>query len=46
MKFGSVSGIGACDNVTLNFIFRHSKYEAREVNEALELTSLLGNISY
>ena len=47
MKFGSVSGIGACDNVTLNFYnLDTQKYEAREVNEALELTSLLGNISH
>lgn len=47
MKFGTVSGIGACDNVTLNFYnLETQKYEAREVNEALELTSLLGNISH
>ncbi|MDN8693964.1 DNA-binding protein, partial [Staphylococcus aureus] len=40
-------GIGACDNVTLNFYNLDSqKYEAREIKESLELTSLLGNISH
>lgn len=47
MKFGSISGIGACDKVTLNFYnLDTQKYEAREINEPLELTSLLGNISH
>ena len=46
-KFGTVSGIGACASAELNFYnLDTQRYEAREVNEALELTSLLGNISH
>ena len=46
MKYGSVNGIGACDYVVLNYYnLKTKKYEKKEINEALELTSLLGNIS-
>ncbi|MGX0910623.1 PPC domain-containing DNA-binding protein [Staphylococcus caprae] len=45
-KFGSVSGIGACDAVTLNFYnLNTQEYEAKDIKEPLELISLLGNIS-
>src|SRR5699024_6997987 len=43
-KFGTVSGIGACDNVELNFYNLETKtYEKKEIKEPLELISLLGN---
>ena len=46
-KFGTVSGIGACDNVELNFYNLDTKtYEKKEIKEPLELISLLGNISH
>ncbi|MFH4935536.1 PPC domain-containing DNA-binding protein [Staphylococcus cohnii] len=46
-KFGTVSGIGACDNVELNFYNLETKtYEKKEIKEPLELISLLGNISH
>ena len=46
-KFGSVSGIGACDAVTLNFYnLNTQEYEAKDIKEPLELISLLGNISH
>lgn len=46
-KFGSVSGIGACDSVTLNFYnLKSQEYESKDMNEPLELISLLGNISH
>lgn len=45
-RFGSVSGIGACDDVVLNFYnLSTQQYEHKEIKEPLELTSLLGNIS-
>ena len=45
-KFGTVSGIGACDDVELNFYNLETKtYEKKEIKEPLELISLLGNIS-
>lgn len=45
-KFGTVSGIGACQGVELNFYNLETQtYEKREVKEPLELISLLGNIS-
>lgn len=46
-KFGTVSGIGACDDVELNFYNLETKtYEKKEIKEPLELISLLGNISH
>lgn len=46
-KFGSVSGIGACQGVELNFYNLETQtYEKREIKEPLELISLLGNISH
>jgi predicted DNA-binding protein with PD1-like motif len=46
-KFGTVSGIGACQGVELNFYNLETQtYEKREVKEPLELISLLGNISH
>ncbi|MFW0760503.1 PPC domain-containing DNA-binding protein [Staphylococcus cohnii] len=46
-KFGTVSGIGACDDVELNFYNLDTKtYEKKEIKEPLELISLLGNISH
>lgn len=46
-KFGTVSGIGACQGVELNFYnLETQSYETREVQEPLELISLLGNISH
>lgn len=46
-KFGTVSGIGACDDVELNFYNLETKtYEKKEFKEPLELISLLGNISH
>ncbi|MCG7339766.1 DNA-binding protein [Staphylococcus sp. ACRSN] len=46
-KFGSVSGIGACSEVELNFYNLETKtYEKKQIQESLELTSLLGNISH
>ena len=46
-KFGSVSGIGACSEVELNFYNLETKtYEKKLIQEHLELTSLLGNISH
>ena len=46
-KFGSVSGIGACSEVELNFYNLETKtYEKKLIQEPLELTSLLGNISH
>ncbi|EHJ07080.1 PPC domain-containing DNA-binding protein [Staphylococcus simiae] len=45
-KFGTVSGIGACDDVTLNFYnLSTQQYEEHHIHQPLELTSLLGNIS-
>ncbi|GEQ04415.1 DNA-binding protein [Staphylococcus gallinarum] len=46
-KFGTVSGIGACSEVELNFYNLETKtYEKKLIQEPLELTSLLGNISH
>lgn len=46
-KFGTVSGIGACQGVELNFYNLETQtYEKRAVKEPLELISLLGNISH
>ncbi|MHD0449245.1 PPC domain-containing DNA-binding protein [Staphylococcus cohnii] len=46
-KFGTVSGIGACDDVELNFYNLDTKtYEKKVIKEPLELISLLGNISH
>ncbi|MBU7218625.1 PPC domain-containing DNA-binding protein [Staphylococcus gallinarum] len=46
-KFGTVSGIGACSEVELNFYNLETKtYEKKLIQEHLELTSLLGNISH
>lgn len=46
-KFGTVSGIGACDDVELNFYNIDTKtYEKKSFEEPLELISLLGNISH
>lgn len=46
-KFGTVSGIGACDDVELNFYNLDTKtYKKKEIKEPLELISLLGNISH
>ncbi|MBF7017686.1 PPC domain-containing DNA-binding protein [Staphylococcus durrellii] len=46
-KFGTVSGIGACQGVELNFYNLETQtYEKRAVQEPLELISLLGNISH
>ncbi|WP_204172021.1 PPC domain-containing DNA-binding protein [Staphylococcus sp. GDY8P100P] len=46
-KFGTVSGIGACDDVELNFYNLETKtYEKKEIKEPLELISLLDNISH
>ena len=46
-KFGTVSGIGACEGVELNFYNLDTKtYEKQTFNEPLELISLLGNISH
>ncbi|MBE5663913.1 DNA-binding protein [Staphylococcus sp. SS60] len=46
LKFATVSGIGACDDVVLKFFNLTTKeYEERHITEPLELTSLLGNIS-
>ncbi|RIP35967.1 DUF296 domain-containing protein [Staphylococcus gallinarum] len=46
-RFGTVSGIGACSEVELNFYNLETKtYEKKLIQEALELTSLLGNISH
>ena len=46
-KFGTVSGIGACDDVELNFYNLETKtYKKKEIKEPLELISLLGNISH
>lgn len=46
-KFGTVSGIGACSEVELNFYNLETKtYEKKLIQESLELTSLLGNISH
>ncbi|ATY56327.1 TPA: PPC domain-containing DNA-binding protein [Staphylococcus argenteus] len=46
LKFATVSGIGACDDVILKFFNLTTKeYEERHITEPLELTSLMGNIS-
>lgn len=46
-KFGIVSGVGACDDVELNFYNLETKsYEKKEIKAPLELISLLGNISH
>ncbi|HLR20187.1 MAG TPA: PPC domain-containing DNA-binding protein [Staphylococcus sp.] len=46
-KFGTVSGIGACADVELNFYNIETKtYEKKSFKEPLELISLLGNISH
>lgn len=46
-KFGTVRGIGACSEVELNFYNLETKtYEKKLIQEPLELTSLLGNISH
>src|SRR5699024_6251627 len=46
-KFGTVSGIGACDDVELNFYNLETKtYEKKEIKEPLELIRLLSNISH
>lgn len=46
-KFGTVSGIGACDDVELNFYNIETKtYEKKRIQEPLELISLLGNVSH
>lgn len=47
LTFTSVSGIGACDDVVLKFFNLTTKqYEEKHITEPLELTSLLGNISF
>src|SRR5699024_6645644 len=45
-KFGTVSGIGDCDDVELNFYNLETKNkEKKEITETLVLISLIGNIS-
>lgn len=46
IRLGSVSGIGACDSVDIMvYDVAAQVYEKNTLNEALELTSLNGNIS-
>lgn len=45
-RFATISGIGACNFVELNFYDVHSKkYESKIIDEDVELISLLGNLT-
>ncbi len=46
IKIGTISGIGACDRVTIGvYSVEKKKYFETTLNEDLELTSLNGNIT-
>lgn len=45
-RFATISGIGACDYVELNFYDVHNKkYDMKVLDEDVELISLMGNLT-
>lgn len=45
-RFATISGIGACDYVELNFYdVKNKKYDMKVIDEDVELISLMGNLT-